>query len=52
VVLGESFGKKFVAVYLWQNKDGKWKQQSKFKINRAGDWLQLKPVIDELVQKL
>jgi len=52
VILGESFGKRFVAVYLWQNKNGEWKQKHKLKINGKDDWEKTKPVVDELVLKL
>ena len=52
VVLGEAFGRKFVALYLWQKKGDRWKQVHKFKINRRQNWEQVKPLIDELVAKL
>ena len=52
VVLGEVKGKKFLAVYMWQKRNGNWKQKHKMKLNRKADWIEMEPVIDELVERL
>ena len=52
VVLGQLKGRKFLAVYQWQNRNGTWKQKHKLKLNRKGDWLEIKPVIDDMIQRL
>lgn len=52
VVLGEVKGRKFLAVYMWQKRNGNWKQKHKMKLNRKADWIEMKPVIDELIERL
>lgn len=53
VVLAEDpGGRRSVRVYLWRNKDGKWKVSQKLKINTKKGWEKLKKIIDEYVQEL
>jgi hypothetical protein len=52
VVLLESYGRKQVAVYVWNNRNGEWKRRQKFVITRKQQWEQVKPKIEEFVAKL
>ncbi|MEM2529612.1 MAG: hypothetical protein QXQ76_00490 [Candidatus Bathyarchaeia archaeon] len=52
VALVDSFGRKQVALYLWLNKDGKWKRQQKFVIHTKDEWSKVKEVVDKLIEKL
>ena len=52
VALIDSFGRRQVALYLWLNKDGKWKRQQKFVIHSKGEWLKVREVVDRLSEKL
>ncbi|TKJ27162.1 MAG: hypothetical protein CEE41_00015 [Hadesarchaea archaeon B3_Hades] len=52
VALLESFGRRQVVLYLWLNKDGKWKRQQKFTIQDKDRWPQIKETIEGLVEKL
>lgn len=51
IVQAESFDHKKVLIYLWINKDGKWKRKGKFSINSKKDWDNMKPIIEDYVQK-
>lgn len=48
VVSLNSFGRKQVAVYLWQKKEDKWKRNQKLTI-RKGDWDSIKRAVDNLL---
>ena len=52
VALLESFGRRQVAVYLWLNKDNKWKRQEKFIIHNKKEWEEIKTAIEKLVSQL
>lgn len=52
IVLLESFGRKQIAMYVWLNKDGKWKRNQKFVIHNKSEWTQIKEIIDKLILKL
>jgi len=53
VVLGRLKGRTFLAVYMWQTrKDGTWKQQQKLKLNRKSDWTEIKPIIEDMIERL
>lgn len=49
VILGEAFGRRFIAIYLWQKRSGGWKRIHKLKINRRDNWDVIKNVIDSLI---
>ena len=38
VVLTESWGKRTINLYLWQEKDGKWRRKQKFTIHDRDKW--------------
>src|SRR2546428_11264571 len=52
VALIDSFGRKQVAVYLWLNKDDKWKRQEKFIIHNKKEWDQIRGSVENFIDKL
>lgn len=52
IVLLESFGRKQIAMYVWLNKDGKWKRNQKFVIHNKGEWGQIKEAVDKFINQL
>lgn len=52
VVLLESYGRKQVAVYVWNKRNGEWKRRQKFVITRKKQWEQVKRIVDDFVPKL
>lgn len=48
----ESYGKRSIAMYLWQSRDGKWKRKHKFQIRNSEEWEKVKRVVDKLAPKL
>ena len=49
VLLLESFGRRQVAFYLWQNKGGAWKRNQKFALRTAAEWAQIKSIVERLL---
>lgn len=47
----ESYGRRSVAMYLWQFRDGKWKRKHKFQIRNSEEWEKVKTVVDRLIPK-
>lgn len=52
VVLIESLGKRFIAMYMWHFKDGKWKRKHKFHIREEDEWKKVKNSVEQLLPKL
>lgn len=52
VALLESFGRKQLAIYLWNKKDGMWKRRQKFVVRNKAQWSQFKEAIEKLLPKL
>jgi len=52
VVLLESFGRKQIATYLWNNKDGVWKRRQKFIVQNKTTWRQVSEAIEKLLPGL
>lgn len=52
IILGESFGRRSLSVYLWQRKGDRWRRVHKLKLNRREDWARIRDAIDELVKEL
>jgi len=52
IVIIESFGRRSIAMYLWQNRDGKWKRKHKFQIRSPQEWEKVKGAIDKLAPQL
>ena len=52
IVVFESLGKRSIGMYLWQNRDGKWKRKHKFNVRNLDEWGKLKAAIEQLTPKL
>jgi len=52
IVLIESFGRRSIAMYLWQFRDGKWKRKHKFQLRNMDEWNKVKKTVDEFMSKL
>ncbi|MEM3607143.1 MAG: hypothetical protein QXE30_05830 [Candidatus Bathyarchaeia archaeon] len=52
VALIDSFGRKQIALYVWLNKNGKWKRNQKFIIHNKLEWLQIKEAVENFVLQL
>jgi len=52
VVLLESFGRKQVAVYLWDKRNDQWKRRQKFVVKNKEEWQRLKDAIEEILQHI
>ena len=52
IALVDSFGRKQIAMYLWLNKEGKWKRQQKFVIRKKAEWSQIKEIVEKLLLNL
>jgi hypothetical protein len=53
IALIESFGRRSIAMYMWQFRDGKWKRKHKFQLRNVDEWNKVKDAIDnKLVPKL
>jgi len=51
-VLIESFGRKQVAVYLWNKKGDQWKRRQKFVIRDKNQWMRTKEAVEKLIPNL
>ena len=51
-VLLESFGKKQIAVYLWNRKADQWKRRQKFVIHNKDEWVRIKEKVEKLIPNL
>lgn len=52
VVVIESYGKRSIAMYMWQFRDGKWKRKHKFQLITLDEWKKVKNAVDQLATKL
>jgi hypothetical protein len=52
VVMIESYGKRSIAMYMWQFRDGKWKRKHKFQLRNLDEWEKVKNAVDQLATKL
>ena len=52
IVLIESFGKRSIAMYMWQFREGKWKRKHKFQLRNVDEWNKVKNAIDKFVPNL
>jgi len=52
VAVIESFGRRSIAMYLWQFRDGKWKRKHKFQLRNLKEWEKVKNAIDKLVPQV
>lgn len=52
VALIESFGRRSIALYLWQFRDGKWKRKHKFQVRDINEWNKVKDAVEQLAPKM
>jgi hypothetical protein len=52
IALIDSFGRKQIAMYVWLNKEGKWKRNQKFVIHNKAEWTQAKEAIEKFLPKM
>jgi len=52
VAVIESYGKRSIAMYMWQFQDGKWKRKHKFQLRNLDEWNKVKKAVDQLAPKL
>ena len=52
IVLIEAFGRRSIAMYLWQNRNGVWKRKHKFQLRNVDEWNKVKTAIEQLTPKL
>ncbi|KYH42157.1 MAG: hypothetical protein AYL32_000080 [Candidatus Bathyarchaeota archaeon B26-2] len=52
VLLLEAFGRRQIATYLWNNKNGVWKRRQKFVISNKTLWQQISEAIEKLLPEL
>ncbi|MHA1409727.1 MAG: hypothetical protein ACTSQY_05395 [Candidatus Odinarchaeia archaeon] len=48
----ESFGHRDISLYQWQNKNGSWKRQNKWRFKNQAEWLAVKKAVEQLISKL
>jgi hypothetical protein len=52
IVAIESYGKRSIAMYMWEFRDGKWKRKHKFSIRNVDEWNKVKTSVERLLPKL
>jgi hypothetical protein len=52
IVVIESFGRRSIAMYLWQKRDDTWKRKHKFQIRNMDEWSKVKVAVEQLSPKL
>lgn len=52
VVLLDSFGRRHVAFYLWAKSNDRWKRKQKFVVHNRDEWMQIKDVVEDYIQRL
>ncbi len=52
VCLIESFGRKQIAVYVWNQRNGEWKRRQKFVLSNKGHWEKVREIINSYISKL
>jgi len=52
VVLVESFGRRQVAMYVWLNRNGRWRRNQKFTIHSRVEWAQVKEAVEKFISQL
>jgi len=52
IVAIESYGKRSIAMYMWQFRDEKWKRKHKFQLRNLDEWNKVKKAVDQLAPKV
>lgn len=50
VLLIESFGRKQIAIYLWNKRDDVWKRRQKFVVNNKEAWAKITEAVEKYLQ--
>jgi len=48
----ESYGRRSIAMYMWQFRDGTWKRKHKFQLRNVDEWNKVKDAVERLAPKL
>ena len=52
IVVIESFGRRSIAMYLWQKRNDLWKRKHKFQVRNTDEWNKIKNAVEQLAPKL
>jgi len=52
IALVDSFGRKQIAMYVWLNKEGRWKRNQKFIVHNKAEWTQVKEAAEKFLSQL
>ncbi|MEM2058885.1 MAG: hypothetical protein QXU11_06290 [Thermoproteota archaeon] len=52
IALVESFGRKQIAMYVWLNKEGKWRRNQKYIIHSKSEWGKVKEATEKFISQL
>lgn len=52
IVVIESFGRRSIAMYLWQKRNDTWKRKHKFQVRNTDEWNKIKNAVEQLTPKL
>ncbi len=52
IVVIEAYGRRSIAMYMWEFRDGKWKRKHKFSIKNPNEWNKVKNSVEHLLPKL
>jgi len=52
IVVIESFGRRSIAMYLWQKRNDAWKRKHKFQVRNMDEWNKIKNAVEQLTPKL
>jgi hypothetical protein len=52
IVVIESFGRRSIAMYLWQKRNDTWKRKHKFQVRNIDEWNKIKNAVEQLTPKL
>ena len=52
IVVIESFGRRSIAMYLWQKRNDVWKRKHKFQVRNMDEWNKIKNAVEQLTPKL
>jgi len=48
----EAYGKRSIAMYMWQFKDGRWKRKHKFQIKSVDEWNKVRNSVEKFLPRL
>jgi hypothetical protein len=51
VLVVESFGRKQIAVYLWNKKGDEWKRRQKFLVSSKDGWTKVKKAVEKYLEQ-